>query len=178
MGWVFMETTDPEAFKALDPKRKDVVKTDKKHGASLKDYLKSATKKHRGGYEEGDTNKIIAAHEFIDSEDPARVLITHHRIDLEAEGSLAINADPLTTDEVRDLCNDLKILGKKDLTTLMKWRMKLFRQKEKRAREALKAALAAAKAGKAPKAIANKSANDGLTSKAGVDVKVVKSGAQ
>mmetsp|Transcript_31474 Transcript_31474/g.90958 ORF Transcript_31474/g.90958 Transcript_31474/m.90958 type:complete len:1000 (+) Transcript_31474:98-3097(+) len=130
--WVFMEMLDPLA-------NEDSKAPNKSAGASLSDYLKNAKKKHRSGYELGDDLKIIPAADYVSAPNPAEVLVTHHRISLTAKGSEHLDAHVSTTDEIRELCADLKVLGKTDLTKLLKWRMKIKREQEKVERAARKA---------------------------------------
>lgn len=129
--WVFMETCDPLGDDGE-------VLAVKKPGASLNDYIKNLQKRHRGGYEVGDDMKILQAHEFIASRTPAELLITHHVVSFQGPANEEISKDPLTTEEIRELGKDLKVLGKKDLSTLLKWRMKVMRDKERVEREAKK----------------------------------------
>mmetsp|Transcript_33723 Transcript_33723/g.89396 ORF Transcript_33723/g.89396 Transcript_33723/m.89396 type:complete len:1015 (-) Transcript_33723:220-3264(-) len=138
--YVFMETLDPIALAAAAAKE-----SNKKQGASLTDFLKCKQKKHRSGYEDGALMKIVPAQEFIDSTNPAEILVTHNRINLEAPGSEKLDAHFLTDSDIRESCADLKVCGKKDLGNLLKWRMKLRREQEKRNRAEKKAA-----AGEAP----------------------------
>jgi len=98
--------------------------------------------------------RIVTAHDYFSSEKPAEILVTHHRINLDAAGSESLAQHPSTTPEIKELCSDLKILGKKDLTMLLKWRMKILREREKAERAARKAeqsgaSASAAGAGKA-----------------------------
>jgi len=137
--WVFMETVDPAAGQ-------DAGTAPKKPAATINEYLKSVGKKHRGGYEPGDDLRITSAKAYFEAENPAEVLVTHHRISLEVAGSEEFAKHTCTTDEIRELCADLKVLGKKDLTTLLKWRMKILREKEKEDKKAQKEAGEAAKA--------------------------------
>eukprot|EP00930_Biecheleria_cincta_P069542 TRINITY_DN57272_c0_g1_i1.p1 TRINITY_DN57272_c0_g1~~TRINITY_DN57272_c0_g1_i1.p1 ORF type:complete len:1057 (-),score=311.24 TRINITY_DN57272_c0_g1_i1:88-3213(-) len=160
--WVFME--------ALDPIKQDDEDA-KKPGASLTEHFKNLKKKHRSGYEEGDDNRIVPAHDFIASDNPAEILIKAHKLNLEAPGSEPLAANELTTSDIRDLCADLKVLGKADLSQLLKWRMKILREQDKKERAAAKksseenSALAVkAKAAKvdAAKAAAKKAVDRGL----------------
>jgi len=129
--WVFMETVEPI---------EEGGKERKKPGASLTDYMKSLGRRHRGGYEDGDDNKRINAHDFLASDKPAELLVTHHKMLLDVPGSEEIAKNPLTTDEVRDCCADLKVLGKRDLSLLLKWRVKLLRELVKAEKGAKKTA--------------------------------------
>jgi len=130
--WVFME----QGY--LDPLA-DGAEV-KKPGASLNDYLKSQGKKKRGGYESGDDFRIISAHEFVASNKPAELLIAGHQMDFEGEENEELKSHPSTTDEILEICQDLKVAGKRDLSFLLKWRMKIIREKEKIEREAKKEA--------------------------------------
>eukprot|EP00437_Effrenium_voratum_P057778 CAMPEP_0181534826 /NCGR_PEP_ID=MMETSP1110-20121109/73942_1 /TAXON_ID=174948 /ORGANISM="Symbiodinium sp., Strain CCMP421" /LENGTH=1008 /DNA_ID=CAMNT_0023666191 /DNA_START=94 /DNA_END=3121 /DNA_ORIENTATION=+ len=125
--WVFMETVE-------EPQDEG-----KKPGASLTEYFKKMKKKHRDGYEEGDDMRIIPAQDFIASDKPAEILIKAHKLNLEAPGCEPLARNPLTRDVV-DLCQDLKVLGKADLSQLLKWRMKILREQQKNQREAEKKA--------------------------------------
>lgn len=131
--WVFMETVDPATQEDADGGKK-VGQT-----AKLNEYLKQSKGRHRGGYEWGDDMRILAAHEFVSSAEPAKMLVTHHKINFGADGSEELNTNPLTTSEIKEICDDLKVCGKRDLSVLLKWRMKILREKEKTERVAQKA---------------------------------------
>jgi len=124
--WVFMETLE------------EPLEDPKKPGATLTEHFKKLKKKNRDGYEEGDDNRIVPAHDFIASDNPAEILIKAHRLNLEAPGCEPIASNPLTTKDIVELCSDLKVLGKADLSQLLKWRMKILREQEKKQREAEK----------------------------------------
>ncbi|CAK8992486.1 unnamed protein product [Durusdinium trenchii] len=124
--WVFMETVE-----VLD-------EGPKKPGATLTEHFKKMKKKNRDGYEEGDDMRIVPAHEFIASDNPAEILIKAHKLSLQAPGCEPIAQNALTTKDIEELCGDLKVLGKSDLSKLLKWRMKLLREQEKKTREAEK----------------------------------------
>jgi len=70
--------------------------------------------------------------------------VTHHRISLTAKGSESLAEHPTTTMEVQELMADLKVLGKTDLTKLLKWRMKIFRERDRAEKAARKKAQAEA----------------------------------
>eukprot|EP00927_Polykrikos_kofoidii_P070747 TRINITY_DN67140_c0_g1_i1.p1 TRINITY_DN67140_c0_g1~~TRINITY_DN67140_c0_g1_i1.p1 ORF type:complete len:1042 (+),score=249.36 TRINITY_DN67140_c0_g1_i1:266-3127(+) len=134
--WVFMEVVEPEAGTTMASGGNKL---------SLSEHLKTTKKRHRSGYEPGDDLKIVPASTFFEAQNPAEVLVTNHRIDLEASGCEAIAAHTLTNDEIRELCDDLKILGKRDLSALMKWRIKILRERERETRSKDKKEAAAAK---------------------------------
>lgn len=129
--WVFMEAG------ALGAVEDDIAK---KPSASLTEHFKNLKKKHRGGYEEGDDLRIVAAHVFIASAKPADVLINSHRISLDAPGSEDLANHPLTTMDIREICADLKVCGKREMTSMLKWRMKIMREREREERARKKAA--------------------------------------
>eukprot|EP00429_Kryptoperidinium_foliaceum_P066860 CAMPEP_0176068104 /NCGR_PEP_ID=MMETSP0120_2-20121206/33995_1 /TAXON_ID=160619 /ORGANISM="Kryptoperidinium foliaceum, Strain CCMP 1326" /LENGTH=981 /DNA_ID=CAMNT_0017401723 /DNA_START=13 /DNA_END=2958 /DNA_ORIENTATION=- len=143
--WVFMETLDPLAT----PETNQGVEKKK---TSLTEYLKHQSKRHRGGYDPGDLRRDVSVKDFFDATNPAEVLVTHHRIIFDAEGCESVDKHPTTTDDIRELCADLKVLGKKDLTTLMKWRAKIVREREKAERAARKAEQEAAEKASGSKA--------------------------
>jgi len=131
--WVFMETVDKPDDNAKPMKM----------GGSLNDLIKSGKKRHRSGYEVGDDMKIMPAHEFIAAKNPAPILVTYHKLSLTAPGSEEIAKSLLTTEEIREAIDDLKILGRRDLGMLLKWRIKLLREKERAEKAAAKAGGAA-----------------------------------
>ncbi|CAD7925628.1 unnamed protein product [Amoebophrya sp. A25] len=115
--WVFMEAVDEE-------------KKQNTSGASLVDLLKYQTKKHRGGYEKGDDMRTTPVMEFLKSTLPAQILTTHHRLTFEkASDTFEMN------EELREYCGDLKVLGKSELSKLLKWRILARRKYEKERKE-------------------------------------------
>lgn len=75
--------------------------------------------------------KVAPVKAFFESEKPAEILVTHHKLNLEGEASEHLANHPLTTAEIKELCTDLKVLGKRDLSLLLKWRIKILRQQER-----------------------------------------------
>ncbi|KAK5047078.1 AdoMet-dependent rRNA methyltransferase spb1 [Exophiala bonariae] len=89
-------------------------------------------KRKREGYEEGDwtQHKEIPVSEFIHTTDPIAILGTVNKLSFEQtdNGDLALatlDRLPETTDEIRKCCEDLKVLGKKEFRTLLRWRLKV-----------------------------------------------------
>lgn len=82
-------------------------------------------KRHRDGYEDGDTTlrKTCSATDFIWSSAPLDVLGTVTSIAFAEDTCLPIKNHKLTTDEVKALCEDLRVLGKQDFKHLLKWRI-------------------------------------------------------
>lgn len=82
-------------------------------------------KRHRDGYEDGDTTlrKVSSAADFIWSKTPLEILGSVTTITFEDPASLPIRDHNMTTEEVKALCDDLRVLGKQDFKHLLKWRM-------------------------------------------------------
>ncbi|CAK9134084.1 unnamed protein product [Ilex paraguariensis] len=82
-------------------------------------------KRHRDGYEDGDTTlrKVCSAADFIWSDTPLEILGSVTSITFEDPACLPITDHDLTTEEVKALCDDLRVLGKQDFKHLLKWRM-------------------------------------------------------
>ena len=107
-------------------------------------------KRKRQGYEEGDYTqfKNAPASEFIQATDPIAMLGSLNQLHFNQppNGDVALAAiDKMleTTQEVRDCCADLKVLGRKDFKLLLRWRLKIrdqFGFSEKKKREAREAA--------------------------------------
>ncbi|XP_062025238.1 adoMet-dependent rRNA methyltransferase spb1 [Rosa rugosa] len=103
-------------FKAVEPQKKvvDVLRGTKQ-------------KRHRDGYEDGDTilRKVSSAADFIWSVDPLNILGSVTSITFDDVTSLPIKDHALTTEEVKILCDDLRVLGKQDFKHLLKWRVQI-----------------------------------------------------
>ncbi|KAH7166253.1 Spb1 C-terminal domain-containing protein [Dactylonectria macrodidyma] len=89
-------------------------------------------KRKRDGYDEGDYTqfKEMPASEFIQTTDPIAVLGSYNKLSFEQarNGDVALAALdklPETTQEIRDCCADLRVLGRKDFKLLLKWRLKV-----------------------------------------------------
>ncbi|XP_016473511.1 uncharacterized protein LOC107795393 [Nicotiana tabacum] len=80
-------------------------------------------KRHRHGYEDGETllRKVCSAADFVWSDIKSLGSVTS--ITFDDPASLPMRNHPLTTEEVKTLCEDLRILGQQDLKHLSKWRM-------------------------------------------------------
>ncbi|KAK3711953.1 AdoMet-dependent rRNA methyltransferase spb1 [Vermiconidia calcicola] len=99
-------------------------------------------KRKREGYEEGDYTQFheVAASDFIQTQDPIQMLGNLNRLHFrqEANGDIAqaaLDKLPETTQEIRDCCADLRVLGRKEFKLLLRWRLKArerfgFRQKK------------------------------------------------
>ncbi|KAF3435723.1 hypothetical protein FNV43_RR22815 [Rhamnella rubrinervis] len=121
-------------FKYLAPAKIDPRLLDVKHlfqgsvepPRKVVDVLRGTKqKRHRDGYEEGDTTlrKVSTAADFISTGTPLDVLGSVTSITFDDQASLPIKDHDLTTEEVKTLCDDLRVLGKQDFKHLLKWRM-------------------------------------------------------
>ncbi|KAL2760550.1 hypothetical protein ACRALDRAFT_1017665, partial [Sodiomyces alcalophilus JCM 7366] len=95
-------------------------------------YKPEVKKRKREGYEEGDYTqfKEIAASEFIQTTDPLDILGNYNKLSFKQpqNGDVALAALeklPETTEEIRNCCEDLKVLGRGDFKLLLRWRLKV-----------------------------------------------------
>lgn len=95
-------------------------------------YNPEVKKRKREGYDEDDymQYKEMPASEFIQTTDPIAVLGNYNKLTFQQplNGDVALAAlDKLseTTPEIRDCCNDLRVLGRKDFKLLLKWRLRV-----------------------------------------------------
>lgn len=140
-------------FKA--PKRLDPKFLDPKHvfaelqaptpNNEAKVFNPEKKKRKREGYEEGEytQHKEVPVSEFIHTTDPIAILGTVNKLSFEQtdNGDLALatlDRLPETTAEIRLCCADLKVLGKKEFRSLLRWRLKI-RDKFGMSSKALKA---------------------------------------
>jgi AdoMet-dependent rRNA methyltransferase SPB1 len=116
----------------LDPRSVFEDLADPAPNNEAKVYNPEVKKRKREGYEEGDYTqyKEISASEFIQTTDPIAILGQYNKLSFEQpkNGDVALAALeklPETTQEIRECCNDLKVLGRKDFKLLLKWRLKV-----------------------------------------------------
>lgn len=112
---------------------------------------KERKKRKRQGYEEGDYTqfKEAAASEFIQTTDPIAMLGSLNRLHFEQRGNgdialATLDKLPETTEEIRECCKDLKVLGRKEFRILLRWRLRVrdifgFSAKKKVEKEAQEA---------------------------------------
>ncbi|KAL8763232.1 MAG: hypothetical protein Q9184_000950 [Pyrenodesmia sp. 2 TL-2023] len=88
-------------------------------------------KRKREGYEEGDHTQFreASASEFVQTADPIAMLGSFNRFRFAQPGDVdialaALGQLPETTLEVKQCCEDLKVLGRKDFRMLLRWRLK------------------------------------------------------
>ncbi|XP_055833413.1 uncharacterized protein LOC129902278 [Solanum dulcamara] len=84
-------------------------------------------KRHRDGYEDGATvlRKVCSVAYFVWSDNPVQVLGSFTSMSFDDPACLAIRDHTLTTEEVKSLCDDLRVLAKQDFKCLLKWRMQI-----------------------------------------------------
>lgn len=84
-------------------------------------------KRNREGYEDGITTlrKVCLASDFVWSETPLDILGSVTSITFDDPACSSIKDHELTTDEIKILCDDLKVLAKTDFKHLLKWRMNI-----------------------------------------------------
>ncbi|ORM39958.1 AdoMet-dependent rRNA methyltransferase spb1 [Babesia sp. Xinjiang] len=142
-------------LKALDPKlfncdhvfisqgkaEEDDADQETSKVTSLNQLLRQRKKVNKQGYEEGDDFREHSVLDFLTTDNPPQMLISTHRFvfkprntddveSAEKDAALlkAVDNSPLTTEEIRLLCSDLKVAGRSDLQHLLKWRQKLRRE--------------------------------------------------
>ncbi|CAL8142901.1 unnamed protein product [Orchesella dallaii] len=94
----------------------------------LQQLLKEVGKKKKAeGYPTGETMiyRPVLASEFVKSSDYIELLGNTSSIDLDEEW---IASNPATTDDIKDYCKDVKVIGKKEIKDLIQWR-KILRDK-------------------------------------------------
>ncbi|KAK0728086.1 Spb1 C-terminal domain-containing protein [Lasiosphaeria miniovina] len=116
----------------LDPRSVFEDLADPTPNNEAKVYNPEVKKRKREGYEEGDylQFKEIPASEFIQTVDPIAILGQYNKLAFEQpkNGDVALAALdklPETTEEIRNCCADLKVLGRKEFKMLLKWRLKV-----------------------------------------------------
>ncbi|KAF9161031.1 AdoMet-dependent rRNA methyltransferase spb1 [Actinomortierella ambigua] len=81
-------------------------------------------KRQREGYDDGDYTlfKTADAWQFITSEEPVTLLGSVNRFKFDSDEARQLLKSAETTEEIKACCEDLKVLGKKDFKSLLKWR--------------------------------------------------------
>ncbi|KAG9242150.1 AdoMet-dependent rRNA methyltransferas-like protein spb1 [Calycina marina] len=118
--------------KFLDPKSVFAELSDPTPNNEAKVFNPEIKKRKRDGYEEGNYTqfKEVPASTFINTTDPIEILGQNNKLSFkqDANGDIALAAldlMPETTQEIRDCCQDLKVLGRKEFKNLLKWRLKV-----------------------------------------------------
>ncbi|XP_013399943.1 pre-rRNA processing protein FTSJ3 [Lingula anatina] len=122
-GFISPDKMDP---KFLDPKHifKDVDVTKK---LALDLLHPEKHRRQREGYADGDYTlyHVLNASEYINSENHLQLLAECNKIQLDDR---KIASHPLTTTEIKECCQDIKVLGKKEIRSLITWRNKLRKE--------------------------------------------------
>lgn len=147
---IFVVCRDFIAPKKIDPRILDPRAVFDDVGAEehkkMTDIFKPEKKnRHRDGYEDGDytMHKTIDAMEFVRTQDPITVLGSYNEFTFNEEESRELYKREITTEDVKINCKDLKVLGKGDFKTLLKWRAalreeyKMDKKEEENAKNAL-----------------------------------------
>jgi AdoMet-dependent rRNA methyltransferase SPB1 len=126
---VHRKSLDP---KFLDPKSVFAELADAKPNHEERVYKPEQKKRKRGGYEEGDWTQFheVPVSEFIQTVDPIAMLSTMNRLSFAQapNGDIAlatIDKLPETTQEIKNCCQDLKVLGRGDFKRLLRWRLRV-----------------------------------------------------
>jgi len=138
---------DPKyVFKQLDLNTEEKI-IEKNKNSIMNDLLHPEKKRRqRDGYADNDYTLYHATKvsDFIFSDDPIDVLARSSALTFkDDEESKEIYKNPLTTDDIKVNCDDLKVLSKKEYKLLLKWResirryMGLSKKKEEKKEEAV-----------------------------------------
>lgn len=116
----------------LDPKSVFEELSDPTPNNEAKVFNPEVKKRKRDGYEEGNYTqfKETLVTEFIKTTDPIAMLGSLNRLSFEQppNGDIALtalNGLIFTTDEIRNCCQDLRVLGRKEFRALLRWRLKV-----------------------------------------------------
>ncbi|KAJ1927564.1 AdoMet-dependent rRNA methyltransferase spb1 [Tieghemiomyces parasiticus] len=84
----------------------------------------------RDGYEEGNYTmfKTMDALDYLRSTNPTDILARYSALTFDTESSRALLEMPVTNSEIPELCKDLKVLGRGDFRSLMKWHAAMSRK--------------------------------------------------
>ncbi|KAG0205363.1 AdoMet-dependent rRNA methyltransferase spb1 [Mortierella sp. GBA30] len=129
---IFVVCRDFLAPKKIDPKFLDpkhvFSEIDTGMGAQPMDvFHPEKHKRQREGYEDGNytLHKTMDAWEFIQNPEPITVLGSVNKFSFQSEDAKKLLKSAETTEEVKECCEDLKVLGKKDFKNLLKWRLSI-----------------------------------------------------
>ncbi|TQS34621.1 hypothetical protein Golomagni_04988 [Golovinomyces magnicellulatus] len=128
-GYKAPKRIDP---KFLDPRSVFAELSDPTPNNEAKVFNPEVKKRKRDGYEEGNYTqfKEVPVSEFIKTTDPIAMLGSLSRLSFEQPPNsdlslVTIDKLPATTEEIRNCCLDLRVLGKKEFRNLLRWRLKV-----------------------------------------------------
>lgn len=118
--------------KFLDPKSVFAEVPEPTPNNEAKVFNPEKKKRKREGYEEGNYTqfKEAPASDFIQTTDPIAMLGSLNKLSFEQpkNGDIALatlDKLPETTQEIRNCCADLRVLGRKEFKLLLRWRLKV-----------------------------------------------------
>eukprot|EP01103_Thecamoeba_quadrilineata_P010746 TRINITY_DN2408_c0_g1_i1.p1 TRINITY_DN2408_c0_g1~~TRINITY_DN2408_c0_g1_i1.p1 ORF type:complete len:901 (-),score=272.12 TRINITY_DN2408_c0_g1_i1:86-2788(-) len=121
------------APKFIDPKFLDPKHVFKELDLPVKpqNILAAKKKTNREGYEDGNYTlfKKCSVVEFLESKSPIDVLSTYNQFVFDERAQI-YKENPLTTPEIFALVDDIKLLSRKDFKILLKWRLRIQKEKE------------------------------------------------
>ncbi|GAM28168.1 hypothetical protein SAMD00019534_113440 [Acytostelium subglobosum LB1] len=124
-GFLAPKRIDP---KLLDPKYvfKEIQEVKKVDVLSEK-----KAKRNRQGYEDGLTmlHKTGTVKEFVEGNEHLKMLATYNQLEFDVESKIYLD-HPATTPEIKSCMRDLKVLGKHDFKSLIKWKKEMALYKE------------------------------------------------
>ena len=91
-----------------------------------KDYTKH--RRQRQGYDmdlDGTMRRLKSVTEFVNTDDPINMLSECNGFTFKEEEDRVYLGRKETTEEVKESCRDLKLLGKAEFKTLLQWRLKM-----------------------------------------------------
>jgi AdoMet-dependent rRNA methyltransferase SPB1 len=104
----------------LDSDKPVTAGAEKEKPSSLSTLLKAMAKRNRSGYSEGDDYRTVSVDEFLASRTPAELLVKCHKILVPSNTSVSV------PESLLPLFEDLKVQGKGELYSIMKWRSKVL----------------------------------------------------
>ncbi|KAG0376350.1 AdoMet-dependent rRNA methyltransferase spb1 [Mortierella sp. AD032] len=109
----------------LAPKKIDPKFLDPKHPMDV--FHPEKHKRQREGYEDGNytLHKTMDVWEFIQNPEPITVLGSVNQFSFKSDEGKTVLKSAETTNEIKECCEDLKVLGKKDFKNLLKWRLSI-----------------------------------------------------
>ncbi|CAM9283832.1 unnamed protein product [Discosporangium mesarthrocarpum] len=121
--------------RVLDPRhafKQDFDEGNKKGVTIFHKKFDQHNKRQRQGYDDDlgmSLTRSTKVSTFVDSDDPVRVLTDAHVLEFGPDCEL-YKEHRSTTEEIKGLCADLRVLGKGDFRQLVKWRLKLVKYRD------------------------------------------------